>query len=270
MAADPATPVVETPTPGAQPTATPTSTPAVETPVSPPAPAAPVHDPAMLAEAAGAGISVEIASQLSPAQLTQLVIASYKTRAATGNVAPKPEVPAPVPDPGFVLTPEDAAILDEMNPAFKRVVEKAANAGIDRARKAEAELAKFRQEQSQQAQVVHFQAEVNAAMQVVPVAQRNAVIGILGQMEAAGQLNGISPAIAVPMAHKQLLEAFGVKANPTPASPPTPPTPGATPSALPTNRLTKGDSPKSVREELLEITREHIAAHAEANGVFVP
>lgn len=237
----------------------------------PPPPAPPAHDPWLVRQAVDLGIPSEDVSGMTPGELQRACYLLNKQRTAIASQVPQQQQTqqAPAPEPDFTLPAELKAKLGEFDPAIAQAVEFAARSGVDRAKKAEAELVAVKQQISQQA----FVQQVNAAMNAVPAAQRDMVMARLAQMERAGELApGMPPHVAVPLAHKSLLDAFGVQ--PAAASPPPPPAPTPTPTAPPTNRLAGREELQSPRDLLLAAHKRFLDEQDETrqhrNGAFRP
>jgi hypothetical protein len=278
MAADGETLPVETiVTNATAPVETTATAPETSTPAPANVPAPPAHDPWVVRQAVDLGIPAEEVAGMSGPELSRSVYLLNKQRSALAQqfAQPKPvETPKPA-EPDFAFPDALKAKLSEFDPAIVEAVEFAAKAGVDRAKKAEAEVAVARQQIASQ----NFARQVAAAMEKIPAQQREVVFQKLCQLEQSGELPpNTPPEIAVPLAHKALLQAFGIQAAAPAASPPPPP-PAPTPTARPTNRFAKPDGKESsdIRKELLELYSGKLqqwddedAAAGERNGNMLP
>lgn len=280
----------ETPTPEP---VEPNSLVAAETPPAPeptaeqvqqpvPAPEQPKHDPWLVHQAKELNVSEAEINQMSPGELQRSVVllARQQARIAQELAKPKPSEPAPTPpEPEWDLPPELKTQIEEMNPAILAAIKLANKASDDRAKKLEEKLAQAQA----QVQGNAFGQRVSAEMSKIPAlgsgqiregstehAKRAAVLNHLAYLEQTGQLNGVPPEVAIPMAYKTL---FGD----TPAPAATPANPSPTPSARPANRLRAPDEGLSAREALKRIYQEKLDAwdaeeetNSQANGSFRP
>lgn len=284
---DSATPPVEQPIDQTAPVEAPVAetevveTPVVETPTPTPAAPAPiVHDPIVLAEARGLGITAEFAASMSPAELYRTTLLLAKQRAGQGRSPQAQEAPAPEQD--FALPAEMKAKVAEFDPNLVGFVEEAsklaARAGIERAKKAEQQLAQVQQEQATR----EFGRQVETVFSSIPGlgagtvrpgskehAKREAIKFYLGTLQQGGQDPG-PPEVAIPMANAIL---FGGDAAPAPAAKPA--RPSATPTARPTNRLGAREDDNSedaivARWDAWKRDEEKKALNGSTNGDFVP
>jgi hypothetical protein len=246
----------------------PVAPPGAESAQTPPPPAPPIvvaptaHDPVILSEAIHEfGISPDSAAAMSPAELNRTVILLAKQRAKFAPTQPATPA-APVPEPDFSLPADLKAKLAEFDPNLVQAIEHAGKAGVDRARRAEEQLAQVRQQQEGQQFAQRIAGEMSklpglGAGFVTPGTpehwKREAVFNQLRVLGQSGVINNSTPPeVAVPMAFKML---FG-GSTPTPTlAPTTPATPAAapTPTARPTNRLNPSVDGGDVRAELAAI-----------------
>lgn len=245
-----------------------TPAPAAATP-----PAQPVHNPYLSRQAQELGVPPDLIAAQTPDQLQQTVylLTQQRMQLLQGSQQTAQSAPVEQPEADFALSPEMRAELADFDPRILKAIETAGRAGVERAKKAEAQLQEVKKHQAQQA---HVQ-QVRTAMDKIPAAHREAVLAKLAGMERAGLLTpDMTPEMAVPLAHKALLEAFGI--NSQPAQPAKPASPSPTPTAKPSNRL--GSQPVlSLRDEILGDYRAKVEAWdaaeeaaASRNGKFVP
>lgn len=244
---------------------------------TPAPPAAPPHDPYLVAQAKELGIPETLIAESGPAELQRSVylLNQQQTKLLRElRQNPQPQAPAaPAPDPDFGLPAEIKQKLAEFDPSIAEAIEFTGKAGFDRARRAEAQLAEVRQHQDRQA----FAMQVRSEMDKIPEARRGLVLSKIVELEQSGSLPpGTPPSVAVPLAHKELLKAFGLDQPAAVARPAV----AATPTAKPSSRLadqTPDLSALSIREHALQLARaeyerwesERARSH-ETNGKFVP
>lgn len=282
MATD--TPAPESAEPVPAPVAPAPPEPAVDpAPKSTPEPVSPAHDPWLVHQAKELSISQDEIAAMTPGELQRSVVllARQQARIAQELAKPKPTEPAPPPaEPAWELPAEVKSELAEMNPALLKAIELSQKANEERVKKLEGQLGQVRQQSEGQA----FGQRVSAEMSKIPAlgsgpvregspehAKRAAVLNHLAYLETTGQLNGVPPEVAIPMAFRTL---FGEAA---PAKPTPPGNLSPTTSARPTNRLREGTEGLSAREALKRLYEEKLQvwdaeeqANSETNGSFRP
>lgn len=223
-------------------------TPAVGTPAQPdPAPQTYQHSERILRIAGELGIDASKASAMDSAALRQEIADAQLESQIRSSRRPQPQVQPQQqatqqiqePDEEFVLPVELQSKLVDVDPAIVEVIKHVGKEAV-RGRKTEKELQRLRQEQANR----ELQSRTAAEIDKLPAtggsreARHRAIFRELADLEVAGELQGMTVAQAVQLAHTNLYGS--AQSTPAPAAAQTPAAPQrrpATPTARPTNRL---------------------------------